>query len=118
MAVVGNPALSGYPQPVGEKYEKVFDHQGPASYNNTGTFATSGETITAISLGFGGLDTLGASGLSASGLYTAMVFLVNAGNANAVKSAVIHWFVQATGAEVANAVNLSGEVIRFTARLV
>lgn len=118
MAVTGNPTLPGYPQPVGEKYEKVFDHQGPASYNNTGTFSTSGETLTAISLAFGGFDTLGANGLSASGLYTCLVQLVNSGNANAVPSARIYWFVQSTGAQVANAVNLSGEVVRFTARLV
>ena len=117
--IVGNKALPGYPQPTGAKIQVVFDHCGPASYNNTGTYATSGETLLANGggLNFGGFDFVRAMD-SSDGLYFAVIVPNLGGDANSMKSVVIHWFVRSTGAEVANGVNLSGSAIRIAALMV
>lgn len=90
------------------------NYTGPASYVNSGTFATSGETIA----GIGGADGKSASQLplrtidsiqdanSVSGLYQIRFYPTAAGPTN-VWSA--HWFVISTGAEVANGVSLAAE---------
>jgi len=119
---VANRILPGYPQDVGAKKEVVFDHDGPASYNNTGTPLTSGETINATDLGAGGIDYCETDSLSSDGLNYAYVMILSqstSGNwGNIVQSIVIRWFVVATGAEVANAVNLSTKSIRIRLRTI
>lgn len=119
---MANRGLPGYPQPVGVKTEMVFDHDGPASYNNTGTALTSGETINASDLGYGGVDFAEVDSLSSDGLNYCYVMILNQSTSgpsgNATPSFVVRWFVVATGAEVANAVNLSAKSIRVRARLI
>lgn len=87
----------------------VVDIDGPASYNNTGTYATSGQVLTAAELGVGGIDTILPS-QSSNGLNEIAVSFTAKGGAQ--PSVAIHWIVTATGVEVANAVNLSATFIR------
>jgi hypothetical protein len=109
--------IAGYVQPVGAKLETLWDVSGPTSYANTATFATSGQTCLTGDFGLGGVETVFAQSLSNDGLYTCLILLVaQSVNAGASKSFVIHWFVQATGAEVANAVDLSASFFRLRIR--
>jgi hypothetical protein len=119
-----NRIMPGYINQLGDKMELVVDHDGPASYNNTGTFSTSGETINAADLGLGGFELVQIDALSSDGLNYGYVVLSNQSTsstpqgvgANAVPSAVIHWYVLATNVEVANAVNLSTKSLRLQIR--
>ncbi len=92
----------------------LANYTGTNPYVNSGTFATSGEIIDAV----GGLAGLAAantplrtidfipSSLSISGTY----IIHYAPTAfEPVKRWLAHWYVIATGAEVANAVDLSAE---------
>src|SRR5678815_1368803 len=101
----------------GIKHILIVDHDGPASYNNTGVFTTSGETINASDFGYGGFEFIDEISLSSDSLNTVLIVLPGqstSGNfGDARPTAVIHWFVQSTGVEVANAVNLSGKSIRL-----
>lgn len=111
-----NLFLPGYLQPVGAKLESFVDHSGPVSYNNTGTFLTSGETINAHDYGLGGFEMIIPQGLSGDGLYTAQIELVaQSGKSGASASAVIHWFT-ANSTEVANATDLHASFIRLLIR--
>jgi len=90
------------------------NYVGNASYVNSGVFATSGEIIDSI----GALTELGAANtplrnidmidgvFTVSGTYEINFFPTSKGPC---KRWVAHWYVLATGAEVANAVNLSAE---------
>lgn len=111
-----NKFLPGYSQPMGAKIEIIVDHDGPASYNNTGTFATSGETINAIDFGIGGFETVDANSLSSDGLNYVWIDLIGDGPGIACIGAVLHWYVASSNLEVANAVNLSGKSIRLQIR--
>jgi hypothetical protein len=109
--------IAGYLQPVGAKLETLWDVSGPTSYANTGTFTTSGQTINASDFGLGGIESIDAQSLSGDSLYTVLIALTpQSANSGASKQATIHWFVQATGAEVANAVDLDGSFIRLRIR--
>ena len=110
--------LPGYLNQVGEKMEFIKDLKGPTSYNNTGTFSTSGQTINASDDNFGGLEAVIPCGLSFDGLYYAVVLLIGTPTDAPAASATIHWFVQATGLEVANATNLSTSRMRLYIRAV
>jgi hypothetical protein len=127
---MANRTLAGYPQPVGAKYELVIDHDGPASYVNSGTFGTSGEQINAADFGLGGFEYIEADGLSSDGANGVQIVLgATIGGATNLQpapatspgplatTAVVHWYPVATLAtEVANAVNLSGKYIRLRIR--
>jgi hypothetical protein len=118
---MANRTLDGYPAPYCDKIETVVDHDGPASYNNTGTFATSGETINASDFGLGGFELVQVDALSSDGLNYAYVILTGqsitgANKGNVGVQAVIHWYVLLTNVEVANAINLSGKSIRLQIR--
>ena len=118
---MANRFLDGYSLPIGDKIEIVVDHDGPASYVNTATFATSGEVINASDFGIGGFELVQVDALSNDGLNYAYVVLSGQSTSTGVKGtlgtqATIHWFVVATGVEVANAVNLSTKSIRLQIR--
>ena len=125
--------LPGYPQPVGEKYEWVGDIDGQASYNNTGTFATSGQQINAADFGFGGIEYVECDDLSLDGVNAVQVALgattAGATNlstapgsgqpANPATTAVLHWYTTASSAtEVSNTTNLSTKAVRLRIRFV
>lgn len=107
-----NTMVPGYIDPVGGRSKLgILDHTGPASY------ITGGETFPAQS-SFGGPNSLGLSGLNfvSSGhtesgtYYVVPVF----GGKGAIKGTIkLVWYVTATGAQVASAVNLSAEVVRL-----
>lgn len=121
MANNPNKILPGYLfQLGGGKNLVCFDHPGPASYTNSGTYATSGETITALTdgLNLGGFDGLWACGDSSDGLYFVVLIPKNGGDGNAIPSYVAHWFVRASGSEVANGTDLSGSYVRLAALMV
>lgn len=125
---MANRILAGYVAPNdSNKYEMLVDHDGPASYVNTGTFNTSGEQINASDFGLGGFEDIGSDMLSSDGVNVCEVVLgatiagatnmqpaPAAGPGGVFQTAVIHWFTGVTRqTEVANAVNLAGKYIRL-----
>jgi hypothetical protein len=125
---MANRILAGYvaPNDTG-KYDILVDHDGPASYNNTGTFNTSGEQINASDFGLGGFEDVGCDMLSSDGVNVVEIVLgATIAGATSMQpapqnppggvftTAVIHWFTGVTrSAEVANTVNLSTKYIRL-----
>jgi hypothetical protein len=96
--------------PIGAGKFIPLDHTGPTSY------ATGGETI-GTSNNLTGISTQGLSvidfvdgGGSVSGTYFVISYPVGTGSRKTYK---LLWFVTATGAQVANAVNLSAETVRL-----
>jgi hypothetical protein len=124
--------LAGYPQYVCEKYELVIDLDGPTSYNNTGTFGTSGQQINVSDLGMGGIEYAESDGLSSDGVNAVQLVLgaTTAGATNLqpapavspgplATTMVIHWYTTASsGTEVANTTNLSTKYVRIRIRCV
>jgi hypothetical protein len=125
-----NRILAGYVAPNDSgKYELIVDHDGPASYNNTGTFTTSGEQVNASDFGLGGFETVGVDSLASDGASVVEVclgctvagatFATGAGSSSQVPgpvatTAVLHWFTGVTrSTEVANATNLSARSVRL-----
>ena len=124
--------LPGYPCP-NEKggYDWIGDVDGPASYNNTGTYGTSGQQLNAIDFGFGGFEIVDAPAISSDGVNEVLLVIgaTTAGatglspspaagqSAPAEPSVVLHWYAGIRGigspAEVANGVNLSTKSIRL-----
>jgi hypothetical protein len=127
---MANRILAGYPQPVGEKIEMVIDVDGPASYVNSATFATSGQQINASDFGLGGFEYIEVDNLSSDGVNAVQIVMgaTVAGATNlqpapaaspgpVVTTAVLHWFTSFSSAtEVSNAVNLSGKYVRLRIR--
>ncbi len=127
---MANRILAGYAQPIGEKIEIVIDHDGPTSYGNTGTFATSGDQVNASDFGLGGFEYIEADNLSSDGVNAIQVVLgaTTAGATNlqpvpaaspgpVVTTAVLHWYTTASSAtEVSNATNLSTKYVRLRIR--
>jgi len=106
--------LPGYQQYWGSKLAFIGELAGQLSYT------TGGQQFDASALGLGGFDSFEVVGRSYSGTYRCEVqyLAVDAAPSapkGAVASVKIIWIVVATGAEVANAVDLSGEIIRFQA---
>jgi len=111
----------------------IGDIDGPTSYNNTATFATSGQQLNAIDLGLGGFELVDAPSLSSDGLNEVLVVLGAAiagttglspsppagQSAPAEPTCVLHWYtgirgiVGSTPSEVANGTNLSAKSVRL-----
>lgn len=102
--------LSGYPFYLGPKRTSVFDHAGPNSYT------TGGEQLAAKPTGFNSFDMVSppSPALSASSTYSVAVRYPTQ-NGNSVAYVLMQWYVVGTGAEVANGVDLSGELVRLHA---
>lgn len=108
--------LPGYPMPVGEKYLVIADYLGPLSYvNGTGDKLVAGF---GGGLNQGGIEFV-SGGNSVSGTYNIKIFYPSAATTSSTSqpganaSVIIKWYVLATGLEVANATNLSAEVVRL-----
>ncbi len=105
--------LPGYQQYWGTKLAFVGEVVGPKSY------VTGGQTIQASQLGWGGFDFVNAGGsLSYSGTFYCRVQYLPVDAAPSVfnpgvKSIKLLWYVLATNAEVAGAVDLSAEIVRL-----
>lgn len=101
------PEVPIQPQSLGEVFLSAVDIAGPASYANPGGQVVSATKFAMLS----GLRFV-VAGISSDGLNT--VYAVSpAGRAS--PTVVLRWFVTATGAEVANGVNLSTKTVRVTA---
>lgn len=99
------PTLTGYVDIWGKHAAGAIDHSGKASY------VTGGDTLTASRYGLRSIDYVGG-GLSNSGTYEVRGKATGAGAHTTYK---LVWFVVATGAEVAAAVDLSAEKVRIFA---
>lgn len=114
--------MPGYVMPIADKYEIICDVDGPASYLNSGAVNnTSGQPINASDFGIGGFELVDAQSLSSDELNTFLIWLPNQSTSsdnigNALPTARVYWFVQSTGAQVANAVNLSTKSVRLQIR--
>lgn len=97
----------------GKQYDTI-DYAGPTSYTNTGTETTSGDGPIPPSF-FGFFNTIvtpwGSGNMDQSGTYFVRWRSVQ----NGLTPWRLHWFVVATGAEVANGVNLSGFIVKISA---
>lgn len=89
----------------------VWDVQGPASYVNGVGIPVYPQNVTVKSII--SLDVMG--GNAASQLYTAKPTTPVPTAGTAIGPAYLRIYVQATGAEVANATNLSAAIFRFEA---
>lgn len=112
--MAGNTDLPGlHAEPVSGRVKWTFvDHPGPASYVNPG-----GDIYPSQSA-YGGPNSAGLSGVylvvptwSQSGTY--YVYQKTAGAGAVRGTATLIWNVSATGAQVANGTNLSGETVRL-----
>ena len=130
---MGIHPLPGYPCP-NEKggIDWIGDVDGPTSYNNTGTFGTSGQQINAADFGFGGFEIVDTPSLSSDGVNEVILVLgaATAGTtylsptqgagdpALASPTCVLHWYTAIRGVgsnptEVSNGTNLSTKSIRL-----
>jgi hypothetical protein len=126
---LGNKVLPGYPQQVGAKNQVIFDHTGPTSYVRyvTGTTPVGGDSITAISLGFGGFDNVDDT-VDTTGQINAVVVMDLGGYNNAVPRVTIKYYATVTatlggqsqtiGTEIAAGTNLSNFSFRFESYMV
>lgn len=116
---MANVVLAGYEMPVSDKLEIICDHAGPASYANVVVNAGAGDVVNAADFNRGGIEECrGGDALSSDGLNFVRVFYTSGYVGNAVPSVSLRWYVLATGAEVANTVNLSAKSVRLALRLV
>ena len=117
--------LYGYPTSFGNKRVCVLPHAGPASYTRiqlgspSGAPVSGGDTFEAVEAGMKTLDIV-FGGITDSGLYRVESIPLSAsdpttGAAIPGTTYALMWRVVATGAEVADSANLSGETVRLTA---
>ena len=88
----------------GDLSAAFYDITGPASY------AADGQSVTAADLGLKYIHFASSGGSDNGDQFTAVSHLGNAGFP--VTTVKIAWFVMSTGAEVANAVDLSARTVR------
>lgn len=113
MPYPGVQNLLGYPISVGGKRLALAPngHAGPASYTAVTTPTAGGDRVQASEFGLKTIDFL-AGGLSSNGTHRVVVNNPTQGSATSVQ---LKWLVEATGAEVAGAVNLSASVVNLLA---
>lgn len=105
----------GYPDSFGAKRASVFPVAGPASYSQYTAPTTGGQNVQVS--GPSGMKTVdfAQGAVTTDGLYRAEVVHIEASTLNGVPVAdsliVLKWYVVATGAQVANAFNLSGSTV-------
>ena len=89
---------------VGPYMARLVDHDGPTSYTSPG-----GETITALSLGFKRVLAVFAMA-SDDGTQFAMARIAAKKTATSFR---LLWYLSTTGAEIANATNLSARSLKL-----
>lgn len=110
MSVGTAKQINGFADVFGGKNFNTVDYSGPTSYNNTGTPATSGDTLDPKAFGsFNDIIAVIGTSLDQTGVYIVRAQPVN----NGVTAWKLRWFAVSGGAEVSNAVNLS----TFTVKL-
>ena len=118
--------LDGYPDSWGAKRAAVIPHRGPSSYDQVDAdtaplLATGGDLVEAREAGMKLIDFV-AGGLSDSGTYRVECIPTTvsgiAGDAVQPPAAVgttyrLRWVVVSTGAQAAEALDLSAEIVRL-----
>ncbi len=106
--------LPGYPAALGDRYISVVDHKGTASYLTlvNANPPTGGDTITAAEAGLKFITEV-IGGLSDDGQFRCEGTVGAGGGAEATQAKLL-WSVTNTGAQVANATNLSARTARVT----
>lgn len=103
--------LSGYPTPLGSVLASVFPHNGPASYTQYSAPSTGGDVVNLISESGVKVADIVIGGVDTTGVYRAEAVHYEAATVNGVSlggaQVRLKYYVIATGAEVAGAVNLS-----------
>jgi hypothetical protein len=110
---VGSPKyVPGFPDIFGGKMFNTIDYSGPTAYNNTGTPATSGDSVSHRMFGFENtVETYIGESVDQSGTYFVIAQPVN----NGVTAWKLRWFTLSGSTEVANGVNLSGFTVKLSA---
>jgi hypothetical protein len=111
MSVGTGKQTPGFADVFGGKLFNTIDYSGPTAYNNTGTAATSGDSLDPKMFGFNNtIESIIDSSLDQTGTYYAFEQPIN----NGVTAWRLRWFT-AAGVEVANGVNLSGYTVKLSA---
>jgi hypothetical protein len=107
--------VKGFPQSDGGKIESVIDHTGPASYVQlaAATPPTGGDPITAAAFGMKSIEYLDCS-MDNTGTYN-VTATNGAPDALGRPTWLLAWYVAATAAQAAGAVNLSASHVRIRA---
>jgi hypothetical protein len=101
---------------MGDRYISVADHAGPASYATlvVASPPTGGDTVSVAEFGFKSSITAVMQGMSDDGQYLVKAVDTQPGRGE-IKTLQMIWVVAATGAQVANATNLSARKVRLFA---
>ena len=105
----GNTLIST--RQIGDRYEVIFDHTGPASY-----LSANGDVINAADIGFGGFEAM-EIGPDTTNTDIALPVMAAAGYGNAVPSVSLQWYT-IVGMVVLNSVDLSTISVRIKATCV
>jgi len=101
----------------GDRPYALIDLAGPASYTQItpGSPPTGGQALAPANFGLSaGLEGIVMVGCSSSGTYGVVAMQTTSYNQGANNTTwALLWYVLATGAQVAGATNLSGEVVRL-----
>lgn len=120
--------LDGYPTSWGSNRSSVAGIQGPTSYTQVTIDSppnpnpTGGQAVPAVRFGLTKIDFM-IGGVSDSGVYFVRAIPTSpSGSPSAPTNQIplgasqstyaLQWYIEATGAEVANGTNLSNEVVR------
>lgn len=102
--------INGFADVFGGKNFNCVDYSGPASYNNTATPATSGDTLDPKAFGaFNDIIAVIGESMDQTGVYIVRAMPVN----NGVTAWKLRWFTASNGTEVANATDLSGKTVKL-----
>ena len=109
---VGSPStVFGFADVFGGHQFNTIDYAGPTAYNNTGTPATSGDSLSHRMFGFENtVETYIGQSFDQTGTYYVRAQPLN----NGVTSWKLRWFTTA-GVEVANGVDLSTYKVKLSA---
>lgn len=111
MSVGSAKQTQGFADVFGGRQFNTVDYSGPTAYNNTGSAATSGDTLDPHMFGFQNtIQALIAEGADQTGAYKITPQPIN----NGITIWRLRWFTVA-GTEVANGVNLSAYTVKLSA---
>lgn len=110
MAVGTAKQIAGFADIFGGKNFNTVDYSGPKSYVNTGTPATSGDSLDPKAFGaFNDIIAVIGTSLDQTGVYVVLGQPVN----NGVTAWRLRWFTASGMTEVANATDLSTKTVKL-----
>lgn len=112
MSVGTGKQTNGFADVFGGKLFNAIDYYGPTAYNNTGTPATSGDTVDPKMFGFpNAIEALIGTSLDQTGVYVVVGQPVN----NGVTAWKFRWYTAAGMTEVGNGTDLSTKIVKLAA---